>query len=419
MNYKSFEFLKEISYERIGGTKKELDCAEQILAELEKKNIKGVLEGFEVDSPLIHVAKFEVLEPEYKEYVVTGYGMSGNTSEDGITAPMFYIEDGNDLNLLDVADKIVLINGGMGYDLYKKLVEKKVAGFVSMSGSIYDDLSITDLEERKLRPRHYDCGKIPGVTLRIKDAHEMVLSNPTKVKLTLCQTELKSVSNNVIATIEGTDKANEVVAFTAHYDSVRFSTGAYDNGTGTTTLLELFHYFMDNKPRRTLKFIWCGSEEMGLLGSKDFVSKHEEELKDYVLCINVDMTGVVLGNDIACCTAENSAVEIINALSKEVGFAIRTKQGVYSSDSTPFADKGIPAISFARISPMGGARIHSRLDVLDYLDEKNYYSTCEFISFFANRMVNSVVMPIPKTMPDNMKKELDKYLGKTAPEAGK
>ncbi|UKI49511.1 MAG: M28 family metallopeptidase [Clostridium sp.] len=209
--------------------------------------------------------------------------------------------------------------------------------------------------------------------MRILDAHKLVLTNPTKVRLTLIEQELQSESHNVIATIEGTDKKNEVIAFTAHYDSVRFSTGAYDNGTGSTTILELFNYFMDHKPSRTLKFIWCGSEEMGLLGSKAYVKTHEAELKDYVLNINVDMTGVVLGYDIACCTTENSGVEIVNALGKEIGFAIRAKQGVYSSDSTPFADKCVPAISFARISPMGGARIHSRLDVIDFLDEDNYY----------------------------------------------
>ncbi len=412
MNYNTFDFLKKISYERTGGTKKELNCANQIIEEVKKRGIVPTMEGFLVDTPLVEVAKFEVLEPEYKEYVVTGYGMSGSTPKDGITADFKYIEDGSDINLLDVEGKIVLINGGMGYDLYKKLVDKKVAGFVSMFGTIYDDPSNTDLEERKLRERHYSNGKIPGVTMRILDAHKLVLTNPTKVRLTLIEQELQSESHNVIATIEGSDKKNEVIAFTAHYDSVRFSTGAYDNGTGSTTILELFNYFMDHKPSRTLKFIWCGSEEMGLLGSKAYVKAHEAELKDYVLNINVDMTGVVLGYDIACCTTENSGVEIINALGKEVGFAIRAKQGVYSSDSTPFADKCVPAISFARISPMGGARIHSRLDVIDFLDEDNYYKTCEFIEAFATKMANSVILPIPKTMPDNMKKELDKYLGR-------
>ena len=204
----------------------------------------------------------------------------------------------------------------------------------------------------------------------------------------------------------------EVVVFTAHYDSVKFSTGAYDNGTGSTTILETLVHFAANKPNRTLKFVWCGSEEMGLLGSKAYCEEHKDELNAYKLCINVDMTGVVIGRDIACCTSKNSLVEYINCMGKEVGFAITARQGVYSSDSTPFADKGIPAVSFARLAPRGGAEIHSRKDVIDYLDSKNYYRTCDFINSFAEKMDKSVYMPIDREIPDEMKKELDIYLGR-------
>ena len=99
-------------------------------------------------------------------------------------------------------------------------------------------------------------------------------------------------------------------------------------------------------------------------------------------------------------------------MGKELGFEIASKQGVYSSDSTPFADNGVPAISFARLAPRGGLEIHSRKDVIDFLDEKTFYKTCEFVNYFASRVVNSVVFPIPKEIPDEMKKELDIYLGR-------
>ena len=99
-------------------------------------------------------------------------------------------------------------------------------------------------------------------------------------------------------------------------------------------------------------------------------------------------------------------------MGKEVGFNITARQGVYSSDSTPFADKGVPSLSFARIAPRGGAEIHSRKDVMDFLDSKNYYETCEFINSFASRMINSKVFPVEQSIPDNMKNELDIYLGR-------
>ena len=62
---------------------------------------------------------------------------------------------------------------------------------------------------------------------------------------------------------------------------------AYDNGAGSVILVKLFEYFYNNKPTRTVRFIWCGSEEMGLLGSKAHVKLHEEELDKYVYCCNL------------------------------------------------------------------------------------------------------------------------------------
>ena len=49
---------------------------------------------------------------------------------------------------------------------------------------------------------------------------------------------------------------------------------------------------------------------------------------------------------------------------------------------------------------------------LFFLDSKNYYETCEFINSFASRMINSKVFPVEQSIPDNMKNELDIYLGR-------
>ena len=174
--------------------------------------------------------------------------------------------------------------------------------------------------------------------------------------------------------------------------------------------MQLIDYYKNKTPKRTLKFIFAGSEEKGLLGSKAYTKEHKSELDKYKLCINVDMIGAVLGHDIACCTSEMSLVNYIDYLGKELGFAIKPYQGVYSSDSTPFADNNVPAISFARLAPLGGMTIHTRKDVIDYLDEKNYFETINFIITFTDKMINSYSFPVPKSIPDNMKLELDYYL---------
>lgn len=409
-NFGSFEFLKKIAFERIAGSEEEHKVANMIITECHKYQVEAHLEEFEIDRYVIHQAALEAMDGAYE---VTGIGMSGQTSPEGIVGEFLAIESDDHLSSYpSLEGKIVFLPSRVLVKTYKLLCEKKASGFICASGSLYDDKATSDLEQMAIRERHYVHGKVPGVAIRRIDAQKLLLSNPKEVKLTLIQDEIKKMSHNVVATISGTTLKDEIICFTAHYDSVPFSTGAYDNGTGTTTILEVLAYFSKHQPKRTLKFVWCGSEEIGLMGSKAYTEQHKEELKQYKLNINVDMTGVVIGSDIACCTSEASLPNYINYLGKEVGFPIQAKQGVYSSDSTPFADHSVPAISFARVCGKGGAEIHSRRDVLDFLDSKNYYATCEFIISFASRMIDSIFFPVSPIIPANMIEELDIYLGR-------
>ena len=409
-NYGSFDFLSKLSFERIGGTEQELKAANMIISECHKLGVEAHLEEFLVDG---YTVKAVCLEVDGVSYEVTGVGMSGSTPADGVTGKLLVLENDAQLEQYEsLEDYVVFVPSRIGVKTYKLLCEKKALAYICASGSVYDDKSNTDLEKMTVRERHYTNGKTPGVCMRMADAQKMLLNNPESVHVVLLQDEYKNTSHNVVASINGDGSSKEVVCFTAHYDSVPFSTGAYDNGTGSTTILESLAYFKEHQPKRNLKFIWCGSEEMGLLGAKAYCEAHKEELVNYKLCINVDMTGVVLGRDIACCTSKESLVSYINYMGKEVGFNIQAKQGVYSSDSTPFADSGVPAMSFARLAPRGGAEIHSRKDVIDFLDCKNYYETCSFINKFADRMINSHVFPVEAGIPDNMKTEIDYYFGR-------
>ena len=354
---RAYKVLKEMSYERLGGTKEEMSALEILKREVDALGVENVIEEFEVNSYKIQKAEFVVTKPKRQVYNVNGFGMCGSTAPEGVTTEFFYLENPKQVNLFDLKGKTVLVTSPLGYQLYEDLVKAEVAAIVTASGSIYDDIKNTDLEEKSLRERHYKNGKIPCFTMRMADCEKLVLSNPEEVNFTLVQEEKTATSHNLVATILGSEKPEEIVCFTAHYDSVRFSTGAYDNGTGSVTILEVLHYFVKHKPKRTLKFIWCGSEEMGLLGSHAYVNQHKDELEKHKLCLNVDMTGVPLGRDIAVCTSEMSLVNYIDYYAKNIGFVIDTNQGVYSSDSTPFAYNNVPAVSFARIAPRGGAEI--------------------------------------------------------------
>jgi len=408
---REFDLLNKINFIRTCGTEEEKQAAQILAEEARSIGTEPVIESFEVDH---WTFKKVSLISDGKEWEVTGYGMAGSTPEEGITAPFAYVQDATDVDLLNTKGKIVMVNGRINDEVYKKLLKAGVAAFITFEGNIVDKREETDLDTRNLRDWAYNEGKIPGVNMRTMDAHELVKSNPAEVTLTLVQDEDTATSQNVIAEIKGSDENAETIVFGAHYDSVPFSHGVYDNGAGSVIIMELMRYFKEHQPKRNMRFCWFGSEERGLLGSKAYVAAHKDDMKDICLMVNVDVAGPVLGKDIALCTSDDSLRVMTEYLSKEVGFAISAKQDIYSSDSIPFADNGVPGINFCRFGAPGGANIHNRHDIIDSLAHENLEATTKFILTFAERLANSVVFPVPHSIPQNIVEKVDKYLKKPA-----
>ncbi len=400
----SYKLLEKISFERLAGSNEELEAAKIIKETVEELGVQCEIEPFEIEYPINIKASFEVISPEYAKFDVIGYGMTCDA--DNLEAEFLYCDNLDEISLAHAKGKIIMFNGGLPFVNYKKIYEAGVAGFICFNGSVYE--KEIDINEGYLRAQLYQLGKIPGVGMTIHDASRLVRMNPKTVRMSLSSEVEKRQSHNVVATIPG--EINEVVAFTAHFDSVRYSKGVYDNASGSVGIYDILKYYVDNKPKRTLKFVWCGAEERGLLGSKAYTESHKEELKDYRFNINIDMIGVVLGYDTAVVSGDNSIVNYVQYYAKEVGYPITSKQGVYPSDSTPFADCGVPSMTFARLNCVGGAQIHSNKDVIDHMSEDAMNKTMSFIIPFSAKIVNSNVMPIAQEIPQNIKDDLDKYM---------
>ncbi|MEP6590592.1 MAG: M20/M25/M40 family metallo-hydrolase [Gemmatimonadota bacterium] len=103
---------------------------------------------------------------------------------------------------------------------------------------------------------------------------------------------------NVIAEIKGSEKPDEYIVLSAHYDSWDGASGATDNGTGTITMLEAMRILKTTypHPRRTIIVGHWGGEEQGLNGSRSFVEDHPEVVKGLRAGWNQDNgTGRVVG----------------------------------------------------------------------------------------------------------------------------
>lgn len=411
---RAYERLHKIGFVRVGGTSQEYKAAQILIDEITALHQKASLETFEVNAQAITNVSLEITSPVHKTYEVTGYGYSGSTPPEGIEAEFYYMESaGNDVDQLHLKNKIVLVNGYLRKPAYEALLKAGALGFITFSGDIIDTYENSDCDIRELRDSLGKLGRIPGVHMRTIDAQDLVLQKPEKVRLTLVQEHQKGISQNVIAEIKGTEYPEEVIIYTAHYDSVPFSTGVYDNGAGSVTIMEMFEYFLAHAPKRTVRFIWCGCEERGLLGSQAYVKAHEDELKNVKFVINVDVGGCVLGNDLAIITADESLVHVVNFFAKENGFILETKHDIYSSDHIPFVDKGIPAISFLRHGVDNSAHIHNRHDTMKFISADALAHLGNTIEAFSTHIINAQVFPVTPNIPTVIKEKIDQYLGKT------
>lgn len=108
-------------------------------------------------------------------------------------------------------------------------------------------------------------------------------------------------SSNVAGYLEGTDKKDELVIITAHYDHVgtrkgEIYNGADDDGSGTSTVIELAEAFSlaaknGHRPRRSMLFMTVSGEEIGLIGSEFYVENPLFPLENTVADLNIDMIG--------------------------------------------------------------------------------------------------------------------------------
>ncbi|MBF7072494.1 M28 family peptidase [Glaciecola sp. MH2013] len=172
----------------------------------------------------------------------------------------------------------------------------------------------------------------------------------------------KSKSYNVLATLEGSEKPDEHIIYTAHWDHLgkdetkegdQIYNGAHDNATGTSAILAMAEAFssLNSKPKRSISMLIVTAEEQGLLGSKYYAENPIIPLDKTVANINMDAMNV-LGRtkDVAVIGMGKSELEsyldkavkrqgrtLVQEATPEAGY-------YYRSDHFSFAKLGVPAL---------------------------------------------------------------------------
>ena len=405
---RAFELLKKMAFERVSGTGEERRAAEILRGEAASFGVSAEFDPFSVEDADVLRAELEVLSPFHKKYEVTGFKRSADTPDEGLTAGFLYVEDAAEALLQDARGRIVLTND-IRRNAYERIVKAGAAGVITWSGDFSDDPAHSDLNICKLRPMLTDAfGFLPAVNMRAADAIDLVRSGAETVRLTVKNRNVTRESRNVVCTIPGTDRADEEILLGGHYDSVYFSTGVYDNAAGCVVLMELMRYFKANPPRRTLKFVFFGSEEQGLLGSKHYAASHD--LEKTVFMVNADVGGPVLGANKAYLTCNQDGVAYVAALLNEGGYAFEVKQSIQSSDSIPMTDAGVPCLNINRAAAHGSGVMHSRLDTVSFLSARGVANILYPALDIMKRLDGASVFPIKREIPQEVRDMVDRYL---------
>ena len=267
--------------------------------------------------------------------------------------------------------------------------------------------------------------KIPTVDLELED-YSMVYrlaARGEKPKLTIVaqSKELGEVPTfNTIAEIKGTEKPEEYVILSAHFDSWDGGTGATDNGTGSLVMMEAMRILKKvyPNPKRTILVGHWGSEEQGLNGSRAFVEDHPDIVKNVQAVFNQDNgTGrVVKISGQGFLHAYDYVGRWLHEVPQNISQHIETNfpgtPGRGGSDYASFVAAGVPAFSLSSLSwSYSNYTWHTNRDTYDKIifdDVRNNAILTAILAYMASEDPETTsreksILPVSKRSGKQMK----------------
>jgi hypothetical protein len=184
-------------------------------------------------------------------------------------------------------------------------------------------------------------------------------------------------SKNVEATHPGIEMGNnEVIVFNAHYDTVKLSPGANDDGSGVAAVLTAANILSNFQFKRTIKFVTFSGEEINLFGSKAYAKEQYDKKTNIIMDFNADMIGRAVtkegGRNMGLSFTEDAdwLIQIFREFTDyyDYDFVFRTNKikrfGRGYSDYFPFTNFGYEAIACWGSSD-GDPNMHKPTDTID------------------------------------------------------
>ena len=329
----------------------------------------------------------ELTGPVTRELLMLGLGNSVGTPPEGITAAAIVVRNFDELERLgeQVRGKIVLYN--FPFTNYGAAVQYRLNGASRAArygavAALVRSVTAVSLQTPHTGAMAYAEAhpKIPTAAITIEGAELLQRlhdrGDRPRLRLKMGAHFLPDTeSANVIAELQGSEKPDEVVIVSGHYDSWDVGEGAHDDGGGCIIAWEAVRLLKELglRPRRTIRVVLYTNEENGLRGGTAYRDAHRSELSQHVLAIESDSgTYQPAGFGLAAAAtpqARANMQEIAKLLSGIRADRIAANGG--GADIGPIMREGVPGASLDVDSSHYFDIHHTPADTLDKIDPQH------------------------------------------------
>lgn len=386
---------------RVAGTAREAKAAQYVAdqfaslgLQVEKQAVPGIMawEGGE--------ARLRVLGPgDREEFTACPVLGSKATGPEGIEGELVYGGRGmlSDYEKLDLKNKIILHDPPRARTLDNRCgvgepqralgtaVERGAVGVIEYARLPGNVLQVPCLAGPEGTPLPAAGTTYEG-GLRLKELlHQWYAvpagiaaedSMPVRLWMKIEAESKPATGTNVIATLPGSDLAQEKIVLLAHHDNA-FGPGACDNAGSTAIVLETARVLAKGaQPRRTVQFVSVTGEEYGSVGSGHFVKSLGKAASEVKACIVLDIVGS--GNKYFYITTSVFAGEVVENSPWLNQHLVETAEGLgymleptileFASDDGPFIKAGVPTSYLCRCISTSWPYLHTYMDDPDIID---------------------------------------------------
>ncbi len=305
-------FVEDLSTEvgqRLAGSEAEARARDWAVTELTELGFDSVrVEPFEIPFWSRKSESVRVTSPGEQALVATALGGSAATPEGGVSGELVRFKSLAELQAVEdgaLSEKVVFIDertiktmDGSGYGMGVR--KRSGCAAVSASkGAVACLIRSVGTQPHRMphtgiMAREGAEGAGPVAAISGPDADQLtrlLQRGPVTVNVDIqTETRTNAPSGNVIAELIGTDLKDEIVLIGCHLDSWDLGTGALDDGAGCGIVVGAAKLIagLKERPRRTIRVVLYGAEEVGLFGAAAYAKLHGDDLDKHVLAAESD-----------------------------------------------------------------------------------------------------------------------------------